>query len=51
MRAYEMKWNAKAKDKFPKTFLNAYPNAVAKVIHPLNYTDFLLEAKQSYKDQ
>jgi hypothetical protein len=40
--AFEIKWNPKAKAKFPKTFINAYPNALTKVITPKNFDRFLL---------
>lgn len=40
--AFEFKWNAKAKPKFPKTFINAYPKAATKLITKGNYEDFLL---------
>lgn len=39
--AYEMKWNSKAKVKFPGTFLNAYPDHVTQVVTPENYEYFL----------
>lgn len=42
MNAYEMKWNPKAKAKFPKTFLDAYAGAETKVIAPDNLNEFLL---------
>lgn len=43
MNAYEAKWNLKAKSKFPKTFLDAYPNVGTKVITPENIQEFLLQ--------
>ena len=42
LNAFEFKWNEKAKAKFSKTFLNAYPNAGVKVISRSNYEEFLL---------
>jgi len=42
IKAFEFKWNEKAKVKFPKTFTNAYPNASIKIISPKNYESFLL---------
>ena len=39
--AFEFKWNPKQNVKITKTFLNAYPNAVAKVISPENMDEFL----------
>lgn len=42
MSAYEIKWNPKAKAKFPKTFLDAYIDVETKVITPENISDFLL---------
>ncbi|MEQ8240092.1 MAG: ATP-binding protein [Cyclobacteriaceae bacterium] len=40
--AFEMKWNPKAKAKFSKTFLNAYPVISSQVVNQDNYQDFLL---------
>lgn len=42
LSAFEFKWNEKAKARFPKTFTNAYPTAIAEVISPKNYEKFLL---------
>lgn len=39
--AFEFKWNPDRKVSFPKPFLNAYPEAVTRVVHPENYLDFL----------
>jgi len=41
MWAYEMKWNAKTKVVFPKTFTQAYPSNETFVIHPDNYFEVL----------
>ena len=41
LHAYEFKWNPNKKVRFPKTFLNAYPNSETKVITPENYQEFL----------
>jgi len=38
--AYEFKWNPTRKVKFPKTFLNAYPEAKTNVVSRDNFTDF-----------
>lgn len=40
---YEIKWDAKKKARFPKTFANAYPQHELKMITPENYFDFLTE--------
>ena len=40
--AYEFKWSAKQKVKFPKAFLDAYEPTETKVIHSDNYQDFIL---------
>lgn len=40
--AYEFKWNPRAKAKIPRTFLNAYPNSEAFLVHRENYEDFLM---------
>ncbi|TCD04435.1 ATP-binding protein [Pedobacter frigidisoli] len=42
MNAYEIKWNPKSKNKFPKTFLDAYKNVETKIITPDNLHEFLL---------
>lgn len=41
MKAYEFKWNSKAKAKIPVTFLKAYHTASAKIISPDNMDEFL----------
>ncbi|HTI11935.1 MAG TPA: ATP-binding protein [Puia sp.] len=41
MKAYEFKWNAKAKTKIPSTFLHGYPEATVQVITPENIDEFL----------
>jgi hypothetical protein len=43
MKAYEFKWNPRAKVKIPSTFLKAYPDASAQVITPENADAFLSE--------
>jgi predicted AAA+ superfamily ATPase len=43
LRAYEFKWNPKAKAKLPKTFSQAYPNSQYVIIHPQNVENFLLK--------
>jgi predicted AAA+ superfamily ATPase len=40
--AYEFKWNPKIKAKFPKSFINGYPNAETKVISQNNYEEFVM---------
>lgn len=40
--AWEIKSNTKTKIKFPKTFMNAYPEAKTEILTPENYEDFLL---------
>lgn len=44
MKAFEFKWNSKAKAKIPVTFLKAYPHAAAKIISPDNMDEFLNHA-------
>lgn len=39
--AYEFKWNTHKKYRFPKSFLNAYPQSEVKVITPENYLEFI----------
>ncbi|MDR1004001.1 MAG: ATP-binding protein [Prevotellaceae bacterium] len=42
LRAFEFKWNAKAKARPPKSFGNNYPNSEFAVITPENVDEFLL---------
>jgi len=42
LSAYEFKWSAEQKVKFPKQFAEAYPNSTLKVISKNNYEEFLL---------
>ena len=42
INAYEFKWNAKAKVKFPKTFLESYHPKSTTLINSENYEAFLL---------
>lgn len=42
LHGYEFKWNPKAKARFPKTFLNAYPDSETQVITPENMDGFLI---------
>jgi len=41
MWAFEMKWSAKAKPAFSKTFINAYPEHVLQLINQDNYFEWL----------
>ena len=41
LSAFEIKWNPKAKVRFPKTFINAYPLNSTKLITPENFESFL----------
>ena len=41
LMAFEIKWNAKAKVKFPLTFLKAYPDNEVQFLNPDNYESFL----------
>jgi len=43
LAAYEFKWNAEAKVKFPKQFAETYQNSKFTVIHRDNFEDFLLK--------
>ncbi|MEZ4905253.1 MAG: ATP-binding protein [Spirosomataceae bacterium] len=40
-RAFEIKWNPKAKAKFPSTFIESYQPIEKHVITPDNFTDFV----------
>ncbi len=41
--AYEFKWSPRVKAKFPKSFLNAYPEAETKIISQNNYEEFVMK--------
>lgn len=41
INAYEFKWNPERSVSFPKSFLNAYPEAQTQIVHPENYQEFL----------
>lgn len=41
LHAFEFKWNPKAKAKFSKTFTEAYPDAITRVISRDNFEEFL----------
>ena len=43
MRAFEFKWNEKAKAPISKSFLQGYPHAQTDIIHPGNAAEWLLE--------
>jgi uncharacterized protein len=43
MFAWEFKWNPEARARLSKTFKNAYPNSVFRVITPLNLENFLTD--------
>ena len=40
--AFEFKWSKHKKSFIPKTFTKTYPKAIAKIITPSNFEDFLL---------
>ena len=40
--AYEFNRNPKKKVKISKSFTNAYPHNETKIIHPDNYTEFIM---------
>lgn len=42
LHAYEFKWNPKAKIKFPKSFVENYPNSITNGISKNTYQTFLL---------
>ncbi len=44
LTAYEIKWNAAAKIKSPRLFLEGYPGSNFKVITPQNIDEFLMQA-------
>ena len=43
LRGYEFKWSPTAKSRFPKPFLDAYPNSFTQVVSTDNYEEFLME--------
>ena len=42
INAYEFKWNPSKRAKFPKSFLEAYPNAQTQIINQHNFLPFVL---------
>ena len=42
LHAYEFKWKTGKKYRYPKTFLNTYPDSETKIITTENYFDFIL---------
>ncbi len=42
LNAFEIKWNAKAKARFPQSFTANYPGTPTFVVTPGNVEDFLL---------
>lgn len=42
IKAIEIKWNPKAKARFPDTFTKAYENVSTSIITPENFEDFLM---------
>lgn len=40
LNAFEIKWKIDSKDKISRAFLNLYPDAVTKVLHPNNFMEF-----------
>jgi uncharacterized protein len=46
--AFEFKWNPEAKARLSKTFANAYPGSVYKVITPATVEDFLLDSTELF---
>lgn len=45
IRAYEIKWNPKAKFRIPKTFTETYPGSKAEIITSENFYNFLVNEK------
>ena len=41
LRAYEMKWDIASRNKAPKAFADAYPDASFELIHPQNFLSFV----------
>ncbi|MBE7179243.1 MAG: ATP-binding protein [Mucilaginibacter polytrichastri] len=42
LKAFEFKWNPRAKARFPASFGQAYPNTQTAVVSPENYMDWLV---------
>jgi len=40
LRAFEFKWNSKAKSKPPKSFSGTYPDSTYEIITPENFWEF-----------
>ncbi len=43
INAFEFKWNAKAKVRFPKSFIDAYQPLETKIINPDNFESFIMD--------
>ena len=41
LKAFEFKWNAKAKNKLPETFSDSYGNVASTTVTPDNFWDFV----------
>jgi len=41
LAAFEFKWNAHARAKFPKTYSRAYPESSVQLVNPKTYAEFL----------
>lgn len=41
MKAYEFKWNPKARASLPQSFQNSYPGTEYNVVTPANYDSFI----------
>ena len=46
MVGYEAKWSTSAQPKAPKSWLEAYPEAIFEVVNPDNYLDFVTDTTQ-----
>ena len=40
LRAFEFKWNSKARNKLPKSFAGAYPDSTYEIVTPENFWEF-----------
>jgi len=46
MNAFEFKWSPKAKEKFSRSFLQAYPGTTAQLIHSGNFEKIIFSKEQ-----
>jgi uncharacterized protein len=48
LRSYEFKWNLQKANRFPKTFLEAYPGSSSSFVNPGDFEKFVGWGKQGH---